>query len=87
MDHSESYTMVDEEVYFQRQPSHLEAHAGPSHVGPVGSVLGLRGDEGAGMALMGAPRFIPMGSPAYRFCPEPYDGEGDWSEYLVAFEQ
>ena len=87
MDHSESYTAVDEEVQFRRRPSHPEPRAGPSYAGPVGSASGLRRGEEAGMAQMGVPGFVPMGSPAYGFRPEPYDGEGDWSEYLVAFEQ
>ena len=40
--------------------------------------------DGAGMALMGTPGCFSIGSPAYRFRPEPYEGKGDWSKYLVA---
>lgn len=76
---SACYTDVGEEVQFRRNPE-----------GPSSSEAARR--EAEGRSRVGyEPRDQPPPdyhhhSSAYGFRPEPYDGEGDWSEYLVMFE-
>ena len=46
-----------------------------------------RGPPGFDGIPPGPPMPMPMGPASLGFKPEPYSGDGDWGEYLVAFEQ
>lgn len=79
---STQYTAPDEydDVRFCGRPAErppVDAAGPPQGVrGPV------RMEEPRGFLPQGAPYGLPPG-----IRPEPYDGEGDWPEYLVMFEQ
>ena len=85
---SVSYSEVDEDVQFRRRvaermPPVEEEEVPPPELGQAGN----RGYGGMGPAPMGSAAQGPPWMNMHGFRPEPYDGEGDWSEYIIMFEQ
>ena len=76
------FEIGDGEVQFRRQVS-----APSSNASPVGAVRNLGFADGLREFAQPIPnhrRHHPP--PTFGFKPEPYNGEGDWDEYLVHFE-